>query len=88
LDKRLEGKPVLIGGTSDRGVVASCSYEARQYGIHSAMPMKLAKQLCPHAVVIRGNGGTYAKFSDAVTNGHKSCGKKLKNKPDFRFRSD
>jgi DNA polymerase-4 len=68
LDKRLEGKPVLIGGTSDRGVVASCSYEARQYGIHSAMPMKLAKQLCPHAVVIRGNGGTYAKFSDAVTS--------------------
>jgi DNA polymerase IV len=68
LDKRLEGKPVLIGGTSDRGVVASCSYEARQYGIHSAMPMKLAKQLCPHAVVIRGNGGTYAKFSEAVTD--------------------
>jgi DNA polymerase-4 len=67
LDSRLIGKPILVGGTSDRGVVASCSYEARQYGIHSAMPMKLAKQLCPHAVVIKGNGGTYSKYSDMVT---------------------
>jgi DNA polymerase-4 len=67
LDSRLIGRPVLIGGTSDRGVVASCSYEAREYGIHSAMPMRLARQLCPHAVVIRGNAGTYAKFSDTVT---------------------
>ena len=67
LDRRLIGRPVLIGGTSDRGVVASCSYEAREYGIHSAMPMRMARQLCPHAVVIRGNAGTYAKFSDMVT---------------------
>jgi len=67
LDPKLNGRPVLIGGTSDRGVVASCSYEAREYGIHSAMPMRLARQLCPHAVVIRGNAGTYAKFSDMVT---------------------
>lgn len=67
LDNRLFGKPVLIGGTSDRGVVASCSYEAREYGIHSAMPMRLARQLCPHAIVIRGNSGTYSKFSDEVT---------------------
>jgi DNA polymerase IV len=67
LDRKLMGRPVLIGGTSDRGVVASCSYEAREYGIHSAMPMKLARQLCPQAVVIRGNGGTYARFSDMVT---------------------
>ena len=55
LDRRLIGRPVLIGGTSDRGVVASCSYEAREYGIHSAMPMRMARQLCPHTVVIRGN---------------------------------
>jgi DNA polymerase-4 len=67
LDPKLIGRPVLIGGTSDRGVVASCSYEAREYGIHSAMPMRMARQLCPHAVVIRGNAGTYAKFSDTVT---------------------
>jgi DNA polymerase-4 len=67
LDSRLNGKPVLIGGTSDRGVVASCSYEARAFGIHSAMPMKLARQLCPEAVVIRGNSSTYMKKSDEVT---------------------
>lgn len=67
LDSRLNGKPILIGGTSDRGVVASCSYEAREYGIHSAMPMKLAQQLCPHAIVIKGNGGTYGKYSQMVT---------------------
>lgn len=68
LDSKLIGKPVLIGGTSDRGVVASCSYEARTFGIHSAMPMKLARQLCPEAIVVRGNSGIYSKFSDTVTD--------------------
>ncbi|MEM6515721.1 MAG: DNA polymerase IV, partial [Bacteroidota bacterium] len=67
LDSKLIGKPVLIGGTSDRGVVASCSYEARRFGIHSAMPMRLAKQLCPEAIVLRGNSGIYTKFSQNVT---------------------
>ncbi len=67
LDSRLNGKPILIGGTSDRGVVASCSYEARAFGVHSAMPMKLARQLCPEAIIIRGNSGTYMKKSDDVT---------------------
>lgn len=66
-DSRLVGKPILIGGTSDRGVVASCSYEARTYGVHSAMPMKRAKELCPDAIQIRGNSGTYTKHSEAVT---------------------
>ncbi|GAL78382.1 DNA polymerase IV [Algibacter lectus] len=69
LDSRLIGKPVLIGGTSDRGVVASCSYEARKFGVHSAMPMRLAKSLCPEAVVLRGNsGGVYSNFSKDVTD--------------------
>ncbi|MFK2818905.1 DNA polymerase IV [Flavobacteriaceae sp. LMIT009] len=66
-DRRLIGKPVLIGGTSDRGVVASCSYEARKFGVHSAMPMRMAKQLCPEAIVLRGNSGVYTKFSQDVT---------------------
>ncbi|MBN1822079.1 MAG: DNA polymerase IV [Prolixibacteraceae bacterium] len=66
-DSRLNNRPVLIGGVSDRGVVAACSYEARVYGIHSAMPMRMARILCPHAVVIRGNSGIYSKFSDQVT---------------------
>lgn len=67
IDSRLKGKPILIGGVTDRGVVASCSYEARQFGIHSAMPMKLAKQLCPEAIQIRGNSMTYSKKSQEVT---------------------
>jgi len=68
LDSRLIGKPVLIGGTSDRGVVASCSYEARTFGIHSAMPMRMAKMLCPEAIVLRGNSGIYSNFSKNVTD--------------------
>lgn len=67
LDSRLKGRPVLIGGVSDRGVVASCSYEARAFGVHSAMPMKQARQLCPEAVVVRGNSATYTEHSRMVT---------------------
>jgi len=68
IDSRLNGKPVLIGGTSDRGVVAACSYEARRFGVHSAMPMKMAKQLCPEAIILRGNAGIYSKYSDQITD--------------------
>jgi len=68
MDSRLNNKPVLIGGTSDRGVVAACSYEARRFGIHSAMPMRMARQLCPEAIVLRGNAGTYSKYSDNITD--------------------
>jgi len=68
LDDRLNHKPVLIGGVTDRGVVAACSYEAREYGVHSAMPMKRAKELCPEAIQIRGNSGTYSKYSEMVTD--------------------
>jgi len=67
LDSRLNNRPVLIGGTSDRGVVASCSYEARKFGVHSAMPMHMAKKLCPEAVVIKGNSYNYLKYSDLVS---------------------
>ncbi|QCX01357.1 DNA polymerase IV [Aggregatimonas sangjinii] len=67
IDSRLKGKPVLVGGLSDRGVVAACSYETRGYGIHSGMPMKMARELCPEAVTIKGNAGTYSKHSDLVT---------------------
>ncbi len=67
MNSKLIGKPVLIGGTSDRGVVASCSYEARQFGVHSAMPMRMARTLCDHAVVIRGDMDEYSKYSKMVT---------------------
>ncbi len=66
-NSRLNGKPVIIGGTSERGVVASCSYEARQFGVHSAMPIKMARQLCPDAVFIRGDMETYSRYSRMVT---------------------
>src|SRR6516162_7282043 len=66
-DPSLKGKPLLVGGHSERGVVAACSYEARKYGIHSAMPMKTAKKLCPHAIVIGGSRGEYSKYSRMVT---------------------
>jgi len=68
VDSSLMGKPVIIGGTSDRGVVASCSYEARAFGVHSAMPAKLAKQLCPEAIFIRGDMECYSKYSNMVTD--------------------
>lgn len=68
INPKLIGKPVLVGGTSDRGVVASCSYEARTFGIHSAMPMKQAKQLCPEAIVVRGDSGEYSKYSNIITD--------------------
>lgn len=63
----LAGKPVIIGGTSDRGVVASCSYEARKFGVHSAMPMKMARALCGDAILVRGDMELYSKYSHMVT---------------------
>ncbi len=66
-DNRLTGKPLIIGGTGDRGVVASCSYEARHFGVHSAMPMGLARQLCPDAVIISGDMDAYSRHSRMIT---------------------
>ena len=66
-DPSLIGKPVIIGGTSDRGVVASCSYEARKYGVHAAMPGRMAKMLCPHAIFLKGNMDEYSKASFEIT---------------------
>ena len=65
---KLKGKPILIGGSGDRGVVASCSYEARKFGIHSAMPMAVARRLCSHAIIVRGDMEQYSKYSGLVTD--------------------
>jgi DNA polymerase IV len=66
-NSRLRGKPIAVGGHSDRGVIASCSYEARKFGVHSAMPTRLAKRLCPELIIIRGDMDSYSRFSNLVT---------------------
>jgi len=66
-DPSLIGKPVIIGGSAQRGIVASCSYEARKFGIHSAMPTAQAYRLCPHAIFLRGNHHLYSEASREVT---------------------
>lgn len=63
----LRGKPVIIGGAGDRGVVSACSYEARAFGVHSAMPIKLARRLCPDALFVRGDHDRYSYYSNIVT---------------------
>lgn len=68
INSSLNNKPVIIGGMSDRGVVASCSYEARKFGVHSAMPMRMAKYLCADAVFIRGDMEAYSRQSKLVTD--------------------
>jgi len=68
LDPSLIGKPIIIGGSKERGVVSTCSYEARKFGVQSAMPMAKAIALCPHATVVKSTRGQYSKFSQWVTD--------------------
>lgn len=67
-DPSLKGKAVIVGGSRERGVVTTCSYEARKFGVHSAMPMNRAMKLCPHAIVVRGTRGEYSRYSRWVTD--------------------
>jgi len=67
MNSRLQGVPVIVGGMSDRGVVAACSYEARAFGVHSAMSMKMARRLCPYAFFVRGDMDVYTRYSRMVT---------------------
>lgn len=62
----LKGKPVIVGGNSERGVVATCSYEARVFGVHSAMSSQVAKKLCPQAIFVRGNHSRYSQISKTI----------------------
>ncbi|MEM8890595.1 MAG: DNA polymerase IV [Bacteroidota bacterium] len=66
-DSRLNDRPIMVGGTGGRGVVSSCSYEARQFGVHSGMPMRLARRLCPHGVVMKGDFDAYTQYSQGIT---------------------
>ena len=67
-DPSLKGKAVIVGGSRERGVVTTCSYEARKFGVHSAMPMKKAMQLCPHAIITHAARGEYSRYSRWVTD--------------------
>ncbi|MGM0397227.1 MAG: DNA polymerase IV [Bacillota bacterium] len=62
----LKGHPVIVGGRSDRGIVTTCNYEARKYGIHSAMPIFMAKERCPHGIYVPGRIKRYQEVSRQV----------------------
>ncbi|KAA9039153.1 DNA polymerase IV [Ginsengibacter hankyongi] len=66
-DPSLKGKAVIVGGSKERGIVTTCSYEARKFGVHSAMPMATAMRLCPQAIVVKGTYSEYSRYSKWVT---------------------
>lgn len=66
-DSSLVGRPLIVGGRAGRGVVASCSYEARHFGVRSGMPMRMALKLCPESLVIKGDMEAYSKYSHLVS---------------------
>ena len=66
-DPSLKGKPVIVGGQNEKGIVTTCTYEARKFGVHSAMPMKIAMRLCPQAIVVSGTYSEYSRYSKWVT---------------------
>ncbi|MDP4191010.1 MAG: DNA polymerase IV [Bacteroidota bacterium] len=70
IDPTLEGKPVIVGADpkQGRGVISACSYEARRYGLHSAMPIKMAYRLCPNGIYLHGHYQEYCRYSEAVKN--------------------
>ena len=70
----LRGQPVVVGGTGQRGVIAAASYEARRYGVHSAMPSTTARRMCPHTVFLPGDHAHYAEVSGEVNEMHRSIG--------------
>ncbi|MEM7657235.1 MAG: DNA polymerase IV [Bacteroidota bacterium] len=66
-DQRLHGKPVLVGGTGGRGVVSSCSYEARKFGVYAGMPTRMARRLCPQGIFLKGDFEAYQAHSQMIT---------------------
>src|SRR5690349_8746178 len=66
-NRSLVGKPIAVGGNGDRGVVVSCSYEARKFGVRAAMPARQARTLCPELIFVHGDIDDYSKYSRLVT---------------------
>ena len=62
-NKKLKGKPVIVGGVSERGVVSTCSYEARKFGVKSAMPIFIAQKLCPQGIYLKVRYSRYSRFN-------------------------